>query len=119
MQIVEKCIYTIPICAILNSLKQITTRGKEMYSTQQKADKARSLWIESINCAESEVACVALEAGDNAAATIQDSGADYRDADGKQTDMFIFWWEASVIDALSSQSNQKVAQWYADRGLEV
>lgn len=30
MQIVEKCIYITPGCAILNSLKQITTRGKEM-----------------------------------------------------------------------------------------
>lgn len=36
MQIVEKCIYKITGCAILNSLKQITTRGKEMNKTEQK-----------------------------------------------------------------------------------
>ena len=49
MQIVEKCIYTIHSCAILNSLKQITTRGKEMeIGAQVKVKLASGEWYSGV-----------------------------------------------------------------------
>ena len=89
-----------------------------MYSTQQKADKARAVWSEALNTDENTAARImAWDAGDNAAATCAENGQDRFNAEGQLSDEFIYWWELSLIGILADSSDASALVYYAKRGI--
>ena len=88
-----------------------------MYKTQEQADKARALWQEAIASPDLDISCPALDAGDNAAATLLDAGKDFRDQNGVQTDEFVYWWEQSLVSILSDSCDTKAHAYFAKRGI--
>ena len=88
-----------------------------MYKTSQQADKARAIWQEAITSTDLDVCCAALDAGDNAAATLLDAGKDFRDQNGVQTDEFVYWWEQSLVSILSDSCDTTAHAYFAKRGI--
>ena len=89
-----------------------------MYSTQQKADKARAVWSEALETAENDNArLMAWDAGDNAAATCAENGQSRLNAEGYLSDEFIYWWEQSLVFVLSDSSDSLAHAYYAKRGI--
>jgi hypothetical protein len=88
-----------------------------VYKTSQQADKARAIWQEAIALTDLDICCTALDAGDNAAATLLDAGKDFRDQNGVQTDEFVYWWEQSLISILSDSCDTPAHAYFAKRGI--